>query len=249
LTTLLTFLGTNTTNFTSTNQLFLANPQIDLWRFEVVYTFVSETSSSALNFVINQPPENGSCSISPLNGTTSTLFSISCPNWFDEDGIEAYSLYGNEDCFFCSSVFLWRLSFVGYSIDRTKQTLISFSVISEFEVRLPPGDDNTSILHLFIDIRDTLDSIAEFNMSSVTVIPDSSGMNDLINIFQSSTSSLTTNPFIQLLSSGNQNTVGQVLTSLSQQFNKINIQSLQNAVSSEYQSTFKKYHFISSFFF
>ncbi len=88
------FLGTSTSNFTAINQLFLSNPQIILWRFEVVYTFVSDTSSSSLHFVINQPPSNGSCSISPLNGTTSTLFTISCPDWFDADGIEDYSLYG-----------------------------------------------------------------------------------------------------------------------------------------------------------
>ena len=61
---------------------------MNLWKFEVVYTFLSETSSSALNFIINQPPYNGSCSINPLNGTTSTLFTISCPNWFDADGIK-----------------------------------------------------------------------------------------------------------------------------------------------------------------
>jgi hypothetical protein len=90
---LLIILGANTSNFTATNQLFLSNPQINLWRFEVVYTFPSATSSSSLNFIINQPPYNGSCSIDPLNGTTSTLFTISCPNWFDEDDIQDYSLY------------------------------------------------------------------------------------------------------------------------------------------------------------
>jgi hypothetical protein len=86
-------LGGNTSNFTAINQLFLSNSQINLWRFEVVYSFVSGTSSSALNFVLNQPPSNGSCSINPLNGTTSTLFNVSCPDWFDEDGIDDYSLY------------------------------------------------------------------------------------------------------------------------------------------------------------
>jgi hypothetical protein len=85
--------GTTTSNFTAANQLFLSNPQVDLWRFEVVYSFISETSSSALNFVINQPPCNGSCSITPLNGTTTDPFSISCPNWVDQDGIQDYSLY------------------------------------------------------------------------------------------------------------------------------------------------------------
>jgi hypothetical protein len=89
----LLFLGTNTTNFTATNQLFIFNRQLNLWRFEVVYGFVSETSSSSLNFVINQPPSNGSCFINPQNGTTSSIFTISCPDWFDEDGIKDYSLY------------------------------------------------------------------------------------------------------------------------------------------------------------
>ena len=64
------------------------------WRFEVIYGFMNEKSSSALNFVINQSPRNGSCSISPSNGTTMTLFSILCSNWFDEDDIKDYSLYG-----------------------------------------------------------------------------------------------------------------------------------------------------------
>ncbi|CAF4140166.1 unnamed protein product, partial [Adineta steineri] len=43
------FFGTNTSNFTATNQLFLSNPQINLWQFEVVYSFLQETSSSSLN--------------------------------------------------------------------------------------------------------------------------------------------------------------------------------------------------------
>ena len=56
-------LGSNTSNFTASNRLFLANPLISLWRFEVVFSFPSASSSSALNFVINQPPSNDSCSI------------------------------------------------------------------------------------------------------------------------------------------------------------------------------------------
>ena len=74
------FFGRNTSNFTALNQLFLSNKKINLWRFEVVYSFPTEISSSALNFRINQVPQNGSCSINPLNGTTTTLFTISCSN-------------------------------------------------------------------------------------------------------------------------------------------------------------------------
>ena len=88
------FFGIQTSNFTATNQLFLNNPQIHLWRFEIVYTLSSETSGSIINFMINQVPKNGDCLINPSNGTTTTLFTISCPNWFDEDGIKDYSLNG-----------------------------------------------------------------------------------------------------------------------------------------------------------
>ncbi len=116
--------------------------------------------------------------------------------------------------------------------------MIAFSFVSAFEVRLPAGNDQTSLLNLVIHIRDTLDCITEWNMTSVIVTPDSSSISDLINIFQTSTNLLTTNPIVQLLSSGNQNTVGQILTSISQQFNKMNSESLETAVSSKYRLIF-----------
>ena len=79
---------------TITKDFFKKNNPIKYWRFKVIYSFETTTSSSSLNFVINQPPSNGSCSINPSNGTTSTLFNISCLNWFDEDGIKDYTVYG-----------------------------------------------------------------------------------------------------------------------------------------------------------
>lgn len=85
-------LGRSTSNFTATNQLF-QNESIGYWRFEAIYTFTSESSSSALNFRINQPPINGSCSIDLSNGSTSTVFTISCSQWTDEDGIKDYAIY------------------------------------------------------------------------------------------------------------------------------------------------------------
>jgi len=180
------FFGTTSSNFTVTNQLFIQNPTIEFWKFEVVYSFPNKTSTSALHFVINQPPQNGSCSISPSNGTTTTLFSISCPDWFDEDGIKDYSLY----------------SF-------TNQLMIAFSSFSSFQVYLPSGENQI----LFIEIRDQLNCLTKFNLSSISVGADSQ---------------LNTN----LLSTGNQNVVSQLLTSFSQQFNQINQQNIDKAVSS-----------------
>ena len=87
-------LGRNTSNFTASKDLFSRNSQFNLWRFEVIYGLPSEISSSALDFAINQPPSNGSCSINPFNGTTSTIFHVFCTDWFDKNGIKEYSLYG-----------------------------------------------------------------------------------------------------------------------------------------------------------
>ena len=87
-------LGRNMNQFTAINRLFVENPAVQYWRFEVIYRFPSVASSSAVNFVMNQAPSNGSCSILPTNGTTSTLFTITCSAWVDENGIKDYSLYG-----------------------------------------------------------------------------------------------------------------------------------------------------------
>jgi len=180
------FFGKSSSNFTVLNQLFIQNPTVQFWKFEVVYSFANETSTSALQFVINQPPQNGSCSISPSNGTITTLFEIACSNWFDEDGIKDYSLY----------------SF-------TNQLMIAFSSFSSFQVYLPSGENQI----LVVEIRDQLNCLTKFNLSSISVETDSQ---------------LNTN----LLSTGNQNTVSQLLTSFSQQFNQINEENIDKAVSS-----------------
>ena len=83
----------NTSGLTVENTLFTKNPDIFFWCFEVVYQFQSLISTSALNFEINRGPENGSCSIDPPNGTTSTLFTINCTGWLDKDDIKDYSFY------------------------------------------------------------------------------------------------------------------------------------------------------------
>ena len=206
-------LGSSSSNFTASNQLFLANPQIVLWRFEVVYSFPSARSSSALNFVINQPPSNGSCSLSPSNGTTTTTFQVWCPDWFDQDGIRDYSLYTQ-------------------SSDPSKRLLIAFSPSSTFTVQLPAGQGSSSSLALLVSIRDTRSCVTEWNLTSIFVQPDSNAIGNLLADLQGSSNTLTSNPLVQLLAGGNQNTVGQVTGSLSQQFNQMNTENLRSAVSS-----------------
>jgi len=111
--------------------------------------------------------------------------------------------------------------------------MVAFSSVASIELRLPAGDDTSSLVHIIGYIRDTLDCVTEFNVSSVVVVTDSEGINNFVDILQTSSSRLTNNPLVQILASGNQNMVGQVISSLSQVFNKINNQTVENAVASE----------------
>ncbi|CAF2184507.1 unnamed protein product [Rotaria magnacalcarata] len=105
---------------------------------------------------------------------------------------------------------------------------LAYSLIPSIEIRLPTGDNITSSLYIVVQIRDLLNSITEFNISStVFVQSDTEQINNFINFLQNSLTNITCNPYFQVLSSNNQNAVSQVIHSLSQEFNKINIQQLQ----------------------
>ena len=225
-------LGSNSSNFTATNQLFLANPIIAYWRFEVVYTLPSERSSSALSFVINQPPRNGSCTVAPLNGTTSTPFTLTCSRWQDEDGIKDYSIYSR------SLSLLTHLDSrpIGWTVDHQDQTMIAFSSLPTMSLRLPAGQTSASTLQLIVIIRDQQDCVMEVDLPTVVVRADSTETDQLLQSLQTSSSTPGNSPLVQILSSGNQNAVGQVLSSLSQQFNDINTQALQSAADREFHN-------------
>ena len=126
-----------------------------------------------------------------------------------------------------------EFDFLAWINDRSKRTMIAFSPDSTFQVRLPVGNDQTSLLHLIVYIRDAMECVTEVNITSVNVRPDSAQMNDLITNIQSPSPSTTSNPITQLLSSGNPNTVGQVISSISQQFNKNNTENMNSAISSK----------------
>jgi hypothetical protein len=87
-----------------------------------------------------------------------------------------------------------------------------------------------------VHIRDILDCITEYNLSSISVLPDLTTILNLINNSNKSLNEIKNNPIIQLLSSGNQNTVGQAITSLSQELDKINNRTIDKALSSRYYS-------------
>ena len=207
------FFGTNTTNFTALNSLFINNSHIDYWRFEVTYAFLHENSSSALNFVINKPPDKGSCSISPRNGTTSTVFTISCTGWIDEDEIQDYSFYQRQQ----------------QSSD--EMIMLGFSVWSVIETRLPsPNNESSSILNLVVHIRDYLNCVREYELEPVTVRPDHMEIEAFVDVLTNSQVHSTNNSILQQLTTGNQNVVGQIVTTISQALNQNNKETLEKTI-------------------
>ena len=112
--------------------------------------------------------------------------------------------------------------------------MIAFSSVSSIQLRLPAGDLNSSQLHLTVVIRDQLDCVTRVNLSSVLVTTDSTEIDQLLRSLNRSTSgnALTSDPLVQILYSGNQNAVGQVINSLSQHFNRLNTQALQETAAS-----------------
>ena len=96
-------------------------------------------------------------------------------------------------------------------------TIVAFSVVPSFEVRFTTEQENGTTLNLVVRIRDQLGSVTNYNLSSIFIQPDLVGWNDFI----SSVTNSSANPFAELLNSGNQNQVTQVISGLAQQFNRI----------------------------
>ena len=119
-----------------------------------------------------------------------------------------------------------------YSSVPSERTIIAFSSVSTFEVQLPSGNAPTFSLSLIIYVRDTRECVTECNLTSIVVQPDSAALDDLLNQLEDPSSGSTSNPLTELLVKGNANTVGQVISSVSQQFNQKNKQNLQDAISS-----------------
>jgi hypothetical protein len=86
------------TDLTIKEELFQDFPTQSIVKVEFnVYVPSKNTSgSTSIIFLVNFPPRNGLCDINPKNGTTDTLFSISCWNWNDTDGnLDSFAYYGN----------------------------------------------------------------------------------------------------------------------------------------------------------
>ena len=123
---------------------------------------------------------------------------------------------------------------LAWTVDDSKRSMLAYSSSSRSYLRLPAGSGNRSLINIVVEIRDILNCVTEYRISPVVVEADSAEINSLVDVMQqSSIATMNTNPTVQLLSSGNPNLIGQILTSISQAFNEMNTQQVASAVTSE----------------
>ena len=128
-----------------------------------------------------------------------------------------------------------HVCFVGWSADPFDRMLISYSPSSSMIARLPLLDNHRSTIHLVVLICDKLGSAAEVMLPSVPIERDMSPVNSLIQeLIDESSTDLNRNPVIQALSSGNQNSVSQLLASISGAMNGMNDENIQQAIESNF---------------
>jgi hypothetical protein len=137
-----------------------------------------------------------------------------------------------------------------WTTDPSQQMVIGSTIETPFQLQLPAGSDNISSVHIIIYIRDMLNAITEYDIQPIIVIPDMADIITLINILQQSNIEIINeNSFIQLISGGTQNTIAQILTSLSQILNEMNNENIQTAISSANRNIYHKNIYLNSHFF
>ena len=107
------------------------------------------------------------------------------------------------------------------SINESDWIFVTYSSVEIFDVLFPFGDHQ-----LIISIRDKRDCVTQWNLTTVSVQPDSIDLTDLLV-------SSSSNPVQQLLTNGNPTTKTQVMNIISYEMNQNNAEFIQNASSSQ----------------
>ncbi|CAF1162745.1 unnamed protein product [Adineta ricciae] len=94
-------------------------------------------------------------------------------------------------------------SFYIWTTKSSASVMVAFSAASTFQVRLPVGNNSDSLMNLVVHIRDQLDCVTRYDVLPVNVLSDQNG---------------------------NLNTIEQVITILSQEFNQMNHKNFKNAI-------------------
>jgi hypothetical protein len=163
--------GTDTAELTMASAMFTTNPDVKRWKIEFGLTAVSKQNgiangASSLILQLNQIPYNGTCTVTPDNGTAlQTLFTFTCKDWLDKDGtIEKYvfysSLFGSE---------------IDGNVGQTKTGVLT--------TKMPQGaEEDEWRMSIYVQIIDNDGGAAYYNFDNqMTIEPNMSRINDLFN--------------------------------------------------------------------
>ena len=120
----------------------------------------------------------------------------------------------------------------GSTMNSSIRMMLGQTIEPTIQIRLPSNINLISTFHLTVSIRDTFNSIIEFSLPPVTILPDYLAIANFIDTLQKSNTDVSNDTIVRLLNSGDQNTVGQLLTSLCECFNQINDQNIESAAKS-----------------
>ena len=134
--------GQTEKNLTISREFFESYPLVQSWRFQVIS---SSNESSEFFVEMNDPPRNGSCSISPATGDLLSEFSLVCRDWFDENGIQDYLLLAR------------------FSSTLDDRLILSSSLNGSFRTSLPFTLNRSEELFLSVIIRDEWHSATEYS--------------------------------------------------------------------------------------
>jgi hypothetical protein len=115
---------------------------------------------------------------------------------------------------------------------RAASKLVAFSSVGTFDVRLSLDDASTMMnneteVQVIVAVRDQLQCVTEYNLSSVWLRVDASAMSKFLLDPEH-------DPDVQrMLSSGSQNVIGQVVSSLSSYLNRLGETNVEAAAQSE----------------
>lgn len=198
-------------------------------------------SSSAIYFEINDKPSNGSCMIDPLNGTTSTLFNITCSDWIDRDEIADYLIYGKTLIVY--SILAFDNSFrLAWTNNKDDAILLATIAENTTQVQLPPGNDENSSVHIFVHIRDYHECVTEYDLNEAVIVePDFVSLSHLLDSVKTAKNQFLTSNSMTLncdstnkfFGSENYKIAATKLLSLSKLINQINDDLLDSAIDSK----------------
>jgi len=112
--------------------------------------------------------------------------------------------------------------------------MLAHTIESTIQLHLPGSIDQISTLHIIAQIRDTFGCVTEFHLPSVTVLSDFLSLSKFIDSLQKSTNNSNNDTIFQLLTTGDQNTVGQIVSSITQVFHEMNDKIVKNAALSKF---------------